>query len=88
MEELIWEFFNFTNNSIKQIENFRTAVLNLDIEKIKNNEREMGIAQGFWKKIVYLDERVLQNLMKETTHSDTGQLNYLFIDIAKQMLNI
>ena len=41
------------------------------------------LAQGFWKKNVYLDERVFQNLMKETSHSDTGQLNYLFIDIAK-----
>ena len=77
------EDFNYHFNCFNKY--LRMTGLNFDIEKIKNNEREMGVVQDFWKKIVYLNERVLQNLMKET---DAGQLNYLFIDIAKQMLDI
>ena len=40
-------------NNLKKV---LTAVLNLDSEKIKNDEREMDVAQDFWKKIVYLNE--------------------------------
>jgi hypothetical protein len=54
----------------------RTTGLNLDIEKIKNNEAEMDVGLEFWEKIVCLNERVLKNLIKETNHSDAGQLNY------------
>ncbi len=46
--------FNYHFNCFNKY--LRTACLNLDIEKIKNNEREMDIAQEFWKKIVYLNE--------------------------------
>jgi hypothetical protein len=80
------EDFNYHFNSFNKY--LRTTGLSLDIEKIKNNEAEMDIAQDFWKKIVCLNERVLKNLIKETNHSDASQLNYLFIDIAKQMLEI
>ncbi len=48
----------------------------------------MDVGQEFCKKIVFLNERVLQNLMKETSHSNAGQLNYLFINIAKKCFTI